>query len=152
MLNRLVHIQSINSTNHLVDRAKTEFCHDLSRFFGDHEQIVDHVFRFAFEFLTQLFILRRDPNGASVQMALAHHDAAERNQRCGCETVFFGSEQGRDHDVATGFQLAICLQSNAAAKIVHYQRLMCIGDTQLPRHPGMFNAGQRRSTRTTAGA
>jgi hypothetical protein len=69
-------------------------------------------------------ILRGDADRASVEMALAHHDAAHRNQRRGGETEFLGAEQRGDHDIAARLQLAICLHADSAAQIVQQEHLL----------------------------
>ncbi len=79
-------------------------------------------------------------------MALSHHDAAKRDQRCGRKTELFGTQQRRDHDIAAGLQAAIGLQHNAAAQIVQHQDLMRFGDAQFPWQSSMLDAGQWRST------
>ena len=81
-------------------------------------------------------------------MTFPHHDAAERDQRRGRETVFFGTQQCSNHDITTGFQSAVGLQHNATAEIVQDQHLMRLSDAQFPRKPSVFDTGQRRSTRS----
>ncbi len=73
------------------------------------------------------------PDRASIQVALPHHDAAQRDQRGGREPKFFGAEQSGDHDVATGFHAAIGLQNDATAKVVEHQNLVRLRDAQAPR-------------------
>ncbi len=74
-------------------------------------KIVDDMLRLAGKLLAQLRILRGDADRAGVQMTLPHHDAAERDQRRGREAELFGTQQGGDHDVATGLQATIGLQA-----------------------------------------
>jgi hypothetical protein len=71
--------------DHLVERAEAELRHELARFLGDEEEVVDHVLGRAREALAQLRVLRRDANGTRVEVALAHHDAAFDDQRRGRE-------------------------------------------------------------------
>ena len=77
-------------------------------------------------------------------MALAHHDAAHRDQRRGGESELFGAEQRGDDDVAAGLQFAVGLHANAAAQIVHHQHLLRFGEPELPRNAGMFDGTERR--------
>ena len=44
---------------------------------------------------------------------------------------------------------SVC-RDDAAAQIVHHQRLVRLGNAQFPRQTGMFDAGQWRSTRAAA--
>ncbi len=78
-------------------------------------------------------------------MALAHHDAAERDQRRGGEAEFLGAEDRGDHDVAAGLEAAVGLQHDAAAQIVQHQRLVRFGDAEFPRQAGVLDARERRS-------
>ena len=80
-------------------------------------------------------------------MALAHHDATHRNERCGGETHLLSPEQRGDHHVAAGLESAIGLQHYAAAQVVENQRLVRLSNAQLPRQTGVFDTGQRRSAR-----
>ena len=48
------------------------------------------------ELLAQLRILRGDADRAGVQVADAHHDAADRDERRGGEAEFLGAEQRGD--------------------------------------------------------
>ena len=52
--------------------------HQLARFFGDEEEVIDDVLGLAGELLAQHRILRGHADRAGVEMALAHHDAALR--------------------------------------------------------------------------
>ena len=90
--------------------AEAQLGHDLAHFFGDEEHEVDHVLGLAGEFLAKLRVLRGDADGAGVEMADAHHDAAGGDQRRGAEADFFGAEQRRDRDIAAGLDLAVGLQ------------------------------------------
>ncbi len=85
------------------------------------------------EALAQHRVLRRDADRAGVEMALAHHDAAGRDQRRGREADLVGAEQRADHDVAAGADAAIDLHGDAAAQAVQHQRLMGLGKADFPR-------------------
>ncbi len=78
-------------------------------------------------------------------MALAHHDAAGRDQRAGGEAELVGAQKRADNDVAAGAKTAVDLQRDARAKPVEHQRLLSLGQTHLPGRAGMLDRGQRRS-------
>ena len=78
-------------------------------------------------------------------MALAHHDAAQRDQRRGGETELLGAEQAGDRDITPGLELAVGLQHHPRAQIVGHQRLMRLGNAQLPRQARMLDGSERRS-------
>ena len=63
---------------------------------GDEAHEVDDVLRVAGELLAQLRVLRRDADRAGVEVADAHHDAAERDQRRRREAELLGAEQRAD--------------------------------------------------------
>ena len=90
------------------------------------------MLRQSLEFPSQDRILRRNADGTGIEMALSHHDAAQRDKWCGRETDLLCPEQSRDHDVSAGFDTAIGLQNNPAAQIIHHQGLVSFRDTQLP--------------------
>ncbi len=96
------------------------------------------------EFLPEFRVLCRNANRACIQMTFAHHDAAEGDQRCGCKSVLFCSQQRCDSNIPACLQLSVCLQVDARTQIVHDQCLLCFCQTQFPRNTRMFNAGQRR--------
>ena len=47
-------------------------------------------------------------------------------------------------DVAAGLQLAVGLDDDAAAQVVQHQRLVRLGEAELPRQAGVLDRGQRR--------
>ena len=111
---------------------------------GDEEEVVDDVLGLAGEARAQHRVLRRDADRAGVEVALAHHDAAGRDQRRGGEAELVGAEQRADGDVAPGAQAAVDLHRDAAAQVVEQQRLLGLGEADLPRAAGVGQRGQRR--------
>ena len=116
-----------------LERAEAQLRHDLAQLLGDEEEVVDDVLGLAGEALAQHRVLRRDADRAGVEMALAHHDAAGGDQRRGGEAELVGAEQRADRDVAAGAQAAVDLHRDAAAQAVEHQRLLRLGEADLPR-------------------
>ena len=83
-------------------------------------------------------------------MALAHHDAAHRDQRGRREAKFFRAQQGGNNDVASGLQFAVGLHADTAAQIVQQQRLLGFGQSQFPRNSGVLDGTQGRCSGATA--
>ncbi len=137
---RLRHCVSASSTS---SRSHAEPAHDLARLLGDEEEEVDDVLRLPRELRPQLGILRRDPDRAGVQVAGAHHHAAGRDERRGGEAHLVGAEKRGDDDVAAGFQLAVGLHPDARAETVPHQRLLRLGEPDLPRDAGVEDRGER---------
>ena len=77
MIDRVFWLQDIRTTDHLGELAETEFGHEFAHFLGDELHEVDRVIGIAGEFFAQLRILGGDADRACVEMANAHHDAAE---------------------------------------------------------------------------
>ena len=121
--------------------------HELAHFLGDEEEVVDDVLGLAGEALAQHRVLRRDADRAGVEVALAHHDAAGGDQRRGGEAELVGAEQRADHDVAAGADAAVDLHGDAAAQPVGDQRLVRLGEADLPGRAGVLDRGQRARRR-----
>ena len=138
-------VEHLHLPDHLVEGAVAERGHDLAHFLGDEEEIVDHVLGLALEALAQHRVLRGDADRAGVEMALAHHDAAGRDQRRGRKAEFVGAEQRAHHHVAPGADAAVDLHGDAPAQAVDHQRLMGLGEADLPRAAGVLDRGERRS-------
>ncbi len=100
------------------------------------------------EALAQNRVLCGNADRASVEMALAHHDAAGCNQRSSRETELVGTKQRTDDHVATRTKTAIDLKRDARTKAVEHQCLVGFGKADFPWRTGMLERGQRRRTRT----
>ena len=144
VLDAALHVEQVGAADQLVELAHAELRHQLAHFFGDEEEVVDDVLGLAGELLAQHRILRRDADRAGVQVALAHHDAALDHQRRGGEAELVGAEQRADDDVAAGLHLAVDLHGDAPAQPVQHQRLLGLGEAELPGRAGVLDRGQRR--------
>ena len=98
-------------------------------------------------FCAQRLVLRRHADRAGVEVADAHHDAAADHERSGGEAVLLGTEQRGDDDVAAGLQLAVGLHDDAVAQAVEQQRLLGLGEAELPRAAGVLERRERRRAR-----
>ena len=138
---------SSRAADQVVVAAHAEPRHQLARLLGDEEQVVDDVLRRALEALAQLRILRRDADRAGVQVAGAHHDAARGDQRGGREADLVGAEQRGDDDVASRLHLPVGLHPDARAQVVEHERLLRLGQADLPRDARRLDRGERRGAR-----
>ena len=108
-------IQRSDLADHLVDGAEAQPGHHFPHLFGDeHEEVFDE-FGLAVEPLAQHRVLSRHADGAGVEVADAHHDAARHHQRCGGEAELLGAEQRGDHHVAARLELAVDLYDDPVA-------------------------------------
>ena len=119
--------------DHLGHRAEPELGHQLAHLLGDElEERLDEL-GLAAEALAQLGVLGGDADRARVEVADAHHHAARHDERRGGEAELLGAEQRGDDDVAAGLQLAVGLHDDAVAQAVEQQRLLGLGEAELPR-------------------
>ena len=146
---RLADVEHLDVPDHVVDGPEAELRHQLSRFLGDPQQILDDAVGRAREPFAQRRILRRDAHRTGVQVTHAHQDAAERHERSGREAELVGSEQRRDHDVATRLQPAVRLDPDPAAQVVQHERLLRFGESDLPRDARVLDRGLRRCARAS---
>ena len=142
VLDHLALVEHLHLADHLVEAAIAHRRHQLAHFFGDEEEVVDDVLGLAGEARAQHRVLRRDADRAGVEMALAHHDAAGRDQRRGAEAELVGAEQRADHHVAAGADAAVDLHGDAAAQPVGDQRLVRFGKADFPGRAGVLERGE----------
>ena len=135
MLNACAHVEQVGAADHVVKLLDAELRHDLTHFFGNEEEIVDDMLRFAGKLFAQLGVLRGHTHGAGVQVAFAHHDAAFNHQRCGGETEFIRAQQSTHGHIAAGFHLTIGLHADATAQTIQHQSLLGFSQTNFPRLP-----------------
>ena len=112
-------LEQVGAADQVLELADAELRHVPAHLLGDEEEEVDDVLGLALEALAQLRVLRGDADRARVQVAGAHHDAAHRDQRGGGEADLLGAEQRGDHDVAARLHLAVGLDDDAVAQLVH---------------------------------
>ena len=139
-------VERLDVADHLGHRAEAELGHQLADLLGDElEERLDEL-RLAAEPLAQLGVLGGDADRARVEVADAHHHAAGHDERGGGEAELLGAEEGGDDDVAAGLQLAVGLHDDAVAQAVEQQRLLGLGEAQLPRPAGVLERRQRAGT------
>src|ERR1039458_1790935 len=143
------HIEHIDAANHLVARTESQFGHVLAKLLCNEEKEIDHVLRLTFELLAQFRIVRGGTHRASVEVALAHHDAAHCDQGSRSKTEFFGTQQGGNRHITAGLELAVSLHTNAAAQIVQEKDLLSFRESQFPRDASMLDGAQWRRAGAT---
>ncbi|SLE02669.1 Uncharacterised protein [Mycobacteroides abscessus subsp. massiliense] len=82
-------------------------------------------------------------------MTHPHHDAAGDHQRSGRKTELLAAEQHRDHHVTAGLELAVDLHDDAVTQTIEQQRLLRLGQAELPRRTRMFHGRQRSGSGST---
>ena len=117
----------------LLDAAEAQGRQVLADLLGDVlEEGLDEL-GLAGEPGPQLGVLGRDADRTGVEVADAHHDAAAHDQRRRGEAELLRAEQRGDDDVTTGLELAVALDDDPVAQPVEHQRLLGLGQADLPR-------------------
>src|SRR5690606_9270539 len=104
---------------------------------------------FTGEPLSQERVLRGDTDRAGVEMTDPHHDAAADDQGRSGETEFLCPEQRTDDDVTAGLELTVDLYDHSIAHAVEHERLLSLGEAQLPGSAGVLERVQRARARSS---
>ena len=134
-------VELVHPADHFLEIAEAQLRHNFSQFFGDEEEVTDHVFRHARETRPEHRILRRDADRAGVQMALPHHHTAGGHKRGGGKTEFVGAQQCADSDVPARAETAVNLDRDTAAKAIETQGLLRFGQADFPWRAGVGQRG-----------
>ena len=110
--------QQLRASDDLVHGTNAELRHQLAHLFGNEEEVAHDVLGLAREPRAQRRILRRDAHRTRIEMAFAHHHAAFDDQWRRRKAEFLGTQQRRDHHVASRLELPVCLQTNAPAQTI----------------------------------
>ena len=143
MRDRAVDVEQLAAADDLVERAVAELGEVLAHLLRDELEEVDDELGLAGEALAELGVLGRDADRAGVEVADAHHDAALHDERRRGEAELLGAEQRADDDVAAGLQLAVDLHDHAVAHAVEHERLLGLGEAELPRGARVLQRVQR---------
>ena len=101
--------------------------------------------------LAQFGILRGHAHRTSICVALAHHHAAQHNQRQRAKRELVGAEHGHDDDVLCRLQLSVGLQAHLIAQAVSDQRLLRLCQANLGRDACKAHARSRTCTSAALG-
>ena len=93
-------------------------------------------------------ILRRDADGACVEVAYAHHHAADGDQRQRRKPELLSTEQCCDGNIPPRHQFAVGFYAHPAPKSVGNQRLVRFCKPQFPGKPRVLDARARASARS----
>mmetsp|Transcript_41654 Transcript_41654/g.70793 ORF Transcript_41654/g.70793 Transcript_41654/m.70793 type:complete len:480 (-) Transcript_41654:2701-4140(-) len=138
-----VHRQPLRLPHHLVHVLVPEARHVLTHLFREEPEEVHNVLGFAAELFAEFRVLGGDADGAGVEVALAHHDAAQRDQGRGGKAKLFGPEQRSHHHIATILELPVRLEADPGPEPVEHKSLVRLGQPQLPRQARPFHPSPR---------
>ena len=142
--------EQVASPDQLLEAAGTDRRHRATGVLGDEPEQVDDVVDRAAVLGPQVLPLGGDTDRAGVLVAAADHLAAEGEQRCGPEAVPIGAEEGGHDHVAAGAETPVGLDGGRRPQPVGDEGLVRLGETQLPRRPGVLDRHQRRSAGSPA--
>ena len=143
VLDRAVDVQQLAVPDRLLEAAEAELGEVLAHLLGEELEEVDDELGLAGEPCAQLGVLGRDAHRAGVEVADAHQDAARHDERRRREAELLGAEQRADDDVAAGLHLAVDLHDDAVAHAVEHERLLGLGEAELPRRAGVLERVER---------
>ena len=116
---------------------------------GEGREEGDDLFRGPRELRPQVLALGGDPRGARVEVTLAGHVAADRDEGRGAEAVLLGPEEGGHHDVTTRLEPAVRPQDDAVAKALADEDLVGLGEAELPRRADRLDRRERAGARAS---
>ncbi len=99
--------EAVVPAGELAEGTHTKLREAMAHFFGERTEVGDDHFGFAGESGAELFVLRGDSDGASIEMALARHDATDGEERGGAKAEFVGAKNGGQDDIAGEFQASV---------------------------------------------
>ena len=143
LLDRAPHVEALGLAHHVLEPPEPELRHQLAHLLGDEEEVVDDVLGLAGEMRAEGRVLGRDPHRAGVEVALAHHDAAARDERGGREAELVGAEQRPDDHVPPGPDPAVHLDRDAPPERVEDEGLVGLREPDLPRRARVLDGGER---------
>ena len=144
--------EALHAPDGVVERAQAERREQAPHLLGDEEEVRLHHLGRPAELLPQLRPLGRDPDGAAVEVARAHHETALREQERRPERVLVGTEQRGDDDVAPGLEAAVGAEPHAATQVVRDERLLRLGEPELPRDARALDRDERAGSGATVRA
>ena len=146
-------LKQIGATDQILESGHPEQAEQLSDFFGDIPEEIDHMLRNTRETLAQRFLLGGHAHRAIIRVADAGHDAALSDHRHGSEAVLLGTQQRCNQHIPTGLQTAVSPEQHTIAQTVLQQSTVHLGETQLPRTTGVLDRteGRRPGSAVMAG-
>ena len=144
--------EQIGAADGLVEGAETQAREEAAHLESDEAEVrLDHLGR-AGELLAQLGPLARDPHRARVEVTRSHHQAPLCEEERGAERELVRAEQRGDHDVAASLEAAVDAHPHAAPQAVRDERLLCLGEPELPRRASVLDRRERARAGAAVGS
>src|SRR4029077_14042485 len=136
--------ETVIPASELAKRTHAKLRKTIAHLLGDRAEVGNHHFGLACEPGAQLFVLRGDSDGASIEMTLARHDASDGQQRGGAEAEFVGAENSGQHDIAREFQASVHAERESRTEARANQCVMCFAQPNFPGKTSVLDGGQWR--------
>eukprot|EP00962_Isochrysis_galbana_P043933 scaffold16890_cov110-Isochrysis_galbana.AAC.5 len=117
---------------------------DLPRLLRDVQEEAEHVVGHADKLGAQGLLLRGHSDRAVVGVADARHHAADGDHGDCAEAKLVRAQHRAHHDVVARLEPAVDAQHDAVAQLVDDERLVRLGEAELPRAAGVLDGGKGR--------
>ena len=99
----------VRASHDIFQSRESHFRQVFTDLLGQEAEIVYYVLVMSAEVAAQYRVLGSHPDGTSVGVALAHHDASQYDKDSSAESEFFSPEEGHADDVAPRLELSVSL-------------------------------------------
>lgn len=82
-------------------------------------------------------------------MALSHHYATHCDERSGGKAPLLGTEQASHGDISPSSKLAVSLDNDTTTQVVQDERLVGLGETELPGETSVLDTSPSGSASAT---
>ncbi len=128
----------------LVEGPEAKLGQELAHFLGDELEEVHDELGLPVKRLRSSGFCVATPTGQVSRWQTRIMMQPGDHQGCCGEAELLGAQQRGDDHVAAGLQLAVDLHDDAFAQAVEHQRLLGLGQAELPGHAGVLERVQRR--------
>ena len=136
----LLRVEQVGAADQVVERADAELRHDLARFLGDEEEVVDDVLGLALRTCARSTgSCVATPTGQVFRWHLRIMMQPSTTSGAVAKPNSSAPSSAPIDDVAAGLHLAVGLHADAAAQAVQHQRLLRLGQAELPRRAGVLD-------------
>ena len=135
--------EQIDAADRLAERSQPEPRQRAADVLGHEGEEGHDLLGGPRELLAQLWTLRGDADRARVDVARAHHQAALGEEERSPEADLVGAEKRGDDHVPSRLEAAVGADADAASQPVRDERLLRLGQAELPGRAGVLDRGQR---------
>ena len=146
-----LHLNQLRPSDNLLQTVYANLGQILAHLLRKEGKVVHYILGTPLEMLTQLRVLRRHTHRTGIRITLAHHHAAQHDERQRAKRELVGAQHCHDDNVLRRLQLSVGLQAHLVPKTIADQRLLRLGQTNLRRDARKTHRRRRRCARTALG-